>query len=291
MRTEIQAGELKAIIGDNEPCDGQRAGYNGVHSLTSVHCPDNLFVDGIAGLNLEHLLDGRDMPESEKFFEPRHQPMELEALDARTVQLHLAATPTLRTQVLTTFRLMPPHYLDAEFRVVLREPVLTHGYLLCFWASYINAPEDPAMYFLGRPRDETMGEGWQRLCTRAHNDHSTVCHVNVQPQLRHSMTSRDCLACNYADVGFTRPFFYGRRANMVFALMFDLTEEVRLTHSPSGGGRSGQRFNPAWDFQLVIPECRVGHEYVLRARAVYKPWVDARDILQEFERWDPLLVE
>lgn len=291
MHRQIQAGELTAIIGDNEAYDGHRAGYNGVHSLTSVHCAENLFVDGVAGLNLEHLLDGRDMPQNEQYFEPRHQPMDLEQFGPRTVQLYQAATPTLGVQSLTTFRLTPPHYLDFEFRVVLREPTLTHGYLLGFWASYINAPQDPAMYFLGRPRREELGEGWQRLSSPAHNDHSTVCHVDVAPRLRHSMTSRDSLAFNYADTGFTRPFFYGRRENMVFALLFDLTEQVRITHSPSGGGGQGERLNPAWDFQLVIPDCRVGEEHVLRARALYKPWEDERDIVYAYETWDPLLVE
>ena len=49
--------------------------------------------------------------------------------------------------------------------------------------------------------------------------------------------------------------------------------------------------NPAWDFQLVIPGCQVGEEHVLHARAVYKPWEDERDIVFEYEKWDPQMVE
>ena len=30
----FRAGDLTAVIGDNEPYEGHRAGYNGVHCLT-----------------------------------------------------------------------------------------------------------------------------------------------------------------------------------------------------------------------------------------------------------------
>ncbi len=291
MHVELKAGELTAVVGDNEAHDGHRAGYNGVHSLTSAHCPDNLFADGLAGLNLEHLLDGRDMPDVDVYFEPRRQPMELEHLGPRAAQLHQMTTPTLKVQSLTTFTLSPPHYVDMEFRLVLREDALRYDYLACFWASYMRAPHDRAMYFLGRPREQTMGEGWQRLMTREHNDQSTVCHVGRTPELENEMISRDSLAYNYSRLGFTRPLWYGRRGTMVYALMFDLTDEVRFTHSPTGGGTTDAGPNPAWDFQLVVPDCTVDHEYVLHARVIYKPYVNEKDIIAEYESWDPLLVE
>ncbi len=287
MHASIQAGELTAIIGDNEPHGEHRAGYNGVHSLVSTHQSDNLFVPTYAGLNLEHLLDGRDMPGPELYFEPRHHPMELEHLDERTAQLHQMPTPTMRVQSLTTFTLREPHYLDFDFRVVLREPVLAHDYLCCFWASYIQQPEDNAIYFGGRRREEGAGEGWLRFATPAHNDQSTVCHVDVEPELPQALTSRDSLAFNYSELAFTRAFYYGLRSEMVYAIMFDRSDQVRFTHSPSGGGVG----NPAWDFQFVIRNCEVDREYQLRARVVYKRWVDREDIRREYERWDPLLGE
>jgi hypothetical protein len=287
MHTVVQAGELTAVIGDNEAYEGHRAGYNGVHSLSSVHCQDSLFVPGIAGLNLEHLLDGRDIADPDEYFEPRRHPMDLEQIDEYTVQLHQMATPTMKVQSLTTFALREPYYLDTEFRVVLREDVLAHDYLLCFWASYLNQPADNAIYLLGRRRDERAGEGWLRFSSPAHNDHSTVCSTGAEPELPRQLVSRDSLAFNYSELAFTRPFYYGLRGEMVYAIMFDRTESVRFTHSPTGGGQG----NPAWDFQLVINHCAVDREYVMRARVVYTRWVDQDDILREYERWDPLLAE
>ncbi len=284
MRVQIAAGELSAIIGDNEADGNQRAGYNGVQSLSSVHCPDNLFVPGIAGINLEHLLDGRDMSADELFFEPRRVPMSVEKLDEQTAILHQDATPTLGVQSLATFSIRLPHFIDIELRLVLREPSLTYDYLVAFYASYIDGPEDRAMHFQGRPREEPVGEAWQTLDSPRHNVKSTVASVDITPELPNRMR-RDTLIYSYSDLAWTRPFFFGRRRDMVFALMFEEGHDVRFTHSPTGGGNG----NPAWDFQWVLHEPEVDEEYVLRARAIYRPWISPVDIWREYQSWDPLL--
>ncbi len=285
MRETISAGDLTAVIGDNEAAEGQRAGYNGVQSLVSAHCPgENLFVPEIAGINLEHLLDGSDMSDPEKYFEPRRQPMELEKLDEQSVILHQTATPTLGVQSMAAFTLREPHYIDIDLRLVLRRNVLAYDYLLAFWASYINAPDDLAMNFLGRPRIDSAGEAWLRLCSEDHGIESTVCHVDIDPELPHHL-SRPSLAYSYSKMAYTRPLFFGRRGEMVFALMFDRTCDIRFTHSPSGGGQG----NPAWDFQWVLHEPEVDREYRLRVRAMYCPWESEREVRHEYEQWDPLL--
>lgn len=285
MRETLSVGDLTAVIGDNEAHEGQRAGYNGVQSLVSAHHPDeSLFVPGIAGINLEHLLDGRDLPDRDDYFEPRRQPMEVEKVDEQTVMLHQGSTPTLGVQSLATFSLRMPHYIDIDLRVVLRRDTLRHDYLLGFYASYINAPEETGMHFLGRGRDEPVGEAWLELNTPQHFEESTVASVDVDPELVHEM-SFETLAYSYSDLTWIRPFFFGRWRDMVFAMMFEPGHDVRFTHSPSGGGEG----NPAWDFQWVVHRPRVDEEHHLRARALFKPWESRQDIGREFERWDPLL--
>src|SRR5690349_20321441 len=67
---KFQAGDLTAIIGDNDK-DGQHlAGYNGLWSLTHRTEPTNLFVPTVAGLNFEHIFDGdkRDLDKTRKIF-------------------------------------------------------------------------------------------------------------------------------------------------------------------------------------------------------------------------------
>ncbi|MGC9318840.1 MAG: hypothetical protein ACP5KN_12485, partial [Armatimonadota bacterium] len=133
-------------------------------------------------------------------------------------------------------------------------------------------------------RTEPVGEAWQTLCSPEHDTRSTVCSIDTDPELPHRM-SRPTLAYSYSDLAWMRPFFYGRRRNMVFALMFEDDHDVRFTHSPTGGGDG----NPAWDFQWVLHEPEVDVEYLLRARAVYRPWVSEDDIWREYQSWDPLL--
>jgi hypothetical protein len=62
---------------------------------------------------------------------------------------------------------------------------------------------------------------------------------------------------------------------------------LRFAHSLSGGGRStsGDDTNPAWDFQLVIPDYETGKEYGLEMRVVYKPWAGRADVLKEVRNW------
>jgi len=40
----FRAGDLTAVIGDNEPYEGHRAGYNGVHRLTHRTNSRSLFI-------------------------------------------------------------------------------------------------------------------------------------------------------------------------------------------------------------------------------------------------------
>ena len=69
--------------------------------------------------------------------------------------------------------------------------------------------------------------------------------------------------------------------------MFDRTEGIRFTQSPSGGGlnKENQTTNPAWDFQYLLPRYEVTKEYQIRLRAVYRPRCSRDEIRQEYEKW------
>jgi len=277
----FQAGDLTAIIGDNAAHGAHRAGYNGLWSLTHRHEAENLFVPAVAGLNFEHIFDGdkRDTDGTRKiFFEPRNAPMTFKKLSGAAAELHQPATPTFHLESWTRFEVSPPHYLDMHFRCLPRQHAFAHGYLGLFWASYINAPEDRSMYFLG-------SGSWQQLCTQRHNDESTVRHRNDSFALKFAPDYRDCLFKNLSPLRFDQPFFYGLFRNHLFLVMFDRAEGVRLTHSPTGGGFNRELLasNPAWDFQFIVPKVEVNKEYTLRVRAVYRERCSRKEVLREFE--------
>jgi hypothetical protein len=279
----FKVGDLTAVVGDNAASGEHRAGYNGVWSLTHKTEPANLFVPAVAGLNFEHIFDGdkRDADDSRKiFFEPRNAPMTFKKLSDAEAELHQEPTPTFHLESWTRFTLVEPHYIDFAFRCVPTQHAFAHGYIGLFWASYINAPEDKSLYFRGAGL-------WQQLCTQRHNDESTVRPKDDKIELKFSEGLGDALYKNLSPLRFDEPFFYGFFRNHILILMFDRTESVRFTHSPSGGGvnKEQQTTNPAWDFQFLVPRYEVKKEYGFRARAVYRERCSRAEVLREYETW------
>jgi hypothetical protein len=281
----FQIGDLTAIIGDNAAHGDHRAGYNGVHRLTHRTEPTTLFVPTVAGLNLEHIFDGetelQDVGGGRKvFFEPRSAPMTFKKLSDSEAELHQEPTPTFKVESWTRFKLAPPHYIDFSFRCRPTQHVFRHGYIGLFWASYINAPDDKSMYFRGDKR-------WLQLCTPQHNNQSTVVYRDNKFDLKFTPGLGDALFKNLSPFKFDEPFYYGLFKNHLFLLMFDRSDGIRFTHSPSGGGYHAelQTTNPAWDFQFIIPAYDVLQEYGFRARVVYRERCPRADVLKEFADW------
>ena len=280
----FQVGDLTAVIGDNEAHDHHTAGYNGIHRLTHRSEPTTLFAPAVAGLNLEHIFDGdrelRARNDPKVFFEPRTAPMTFRRLSADEAELHQPPTPTFKLESWTRFKLVAPHYLDFSFRCRPTQHAFRHGYVGLFWASYVNAPEDKSLYFRGEGR-------WQQLCSPRHYSQSTVVHRANRVDLEFSAVPGDALYKSLAPLRFDEPFYYGLFRGHLFLLMFDRSEGVRFTHSPSGGGLNPelQTTNPAWDFQFIVPAYEVLREYGFRARAVYRERCTRQEVLQEFADW------
>lgn len=281
--TTLRAGDLTAVVGDNAADGAHRAGYNGLWSLTHRNEATNLFVPAVAGLNLEHIFDGdrRDRDNSRTiFFEPRNAPMTLRRISDTEAELHQPPTPHSHLESWTRFTLRAPHFVDFQFRFRPTQHAFAHGYIGLFWASYMNAPEDKSIYFRN-------GGIWHQLCTPVHNDGSTVRHRDDRTELRFSRDYPVALYCNFSPLRFAEPFYYGNFRSMMYLLMFDRTEGIRFTHSPSGGGgnKELQTTNPAWDFQYILPKYEVKREYAFRACLAYRPRVGRSELLRDYEAW------
>jgi hypothetical protein len=281
----LQAGELTAVIGDNSADGAHRAGYNGVWSLRHAAGQRGVFVPAVAGLNLEHIVSGERLDDPTVFFEPRHAAMSLRRLSATEAELHQPPTPTFHVESWTRFRVVAPHYLDMSFRCMPHRDVFPRGYLALFWASYIHAPTDKSMYFLGGSGAERRL--WTQFCTQWHNDQSTVRHRDDAFDMTFPSESRDALFKNLSRLRFDEPFFYGHFDELIWLVMFDRTEGIRFTHSPSGGGANAElkTTNPAWDFQFLIPQPQVMREYGFHVRTVLRPRCARPEILAEYQRW------
>lgn len=281
----LKAGDLTAVVGDNSAEGGHRAGYNGVWSLGHSAGARSVFVPAVAGLNLEHIVTGEQLEDGKKFFEPRNAPMSFKQLSDSEAELHQPPTPTFHVESWTRFRLVAPHYLDMSFRCVAHQPVFPRGYLALFWASYINAPADKSMYFLGGL--DGQRDHWTQFCTQWHNDQSTVRHRDDNFEMTFPSGGRDALFKSRSRFRFDQPFFYGNFDDLMWLVMFDRTEGIRLTHSPSGGGVNAalQTTNPAWDFQFLIQKPAVLKEYSFRVHTVLRPRCPREELLAELAKW------
>jgi len=281
----LQAGDLTAVVGDNSAEGEHRAGYNGVWSLRHAAGNRSVFVPAVAGLNLEHIVTGEQLEDGKVFFEPRNAPMSFHQLGDTEAELHQPPTPTFHVESWTRLRLVAPHYLDMSFRCVAHRPVFPRGYLSLFWASYINAPADKSIYFLGGL--DGQKDLWTQLCTQWHYDQSTVSHRNDTFEMTFPAGSREALFKSLSRFRFDQPFFYGNYDDLMWLVMFDRTAGIRFTHSPSGGGTNAamQTTNPAWDFQFLVQKPETMKEYGFRLRTVLRPRCSRDEVLAEFQRW------
>ena len=284
---EFQVGDLTAVIGDNAAHDEHRAGYNGIWSLRHKTSTRSLFVPAVAGLNYEHIFSGEPTPDAKVFFEPRNAPMTFHRVSDSEAELHQPPTPTFHVESWTRFKLVAPHYLDMSFRCVAHQHVFPRGYMGFFWASYINAPADKSMYFLGREQGRAGDSLWMQLCTQSHNDESTARHRDDPIELTFAPALGDTLFKNFSRFRFDEPFYYGLFDDLTWITMFDRSAGIRLTHSPSGGGANAQlkTTNPAWDFQFLIPKYEVMKEYEFQARAVFRPRCSREEVVAEYRKW------
>jgi hypothetical protein len=273
----FRAGDLTAVIGDNEAYAGHRAGYNGVHRLTHLTNPSSLFT--VTGLNLEHIFDGdQDLRGDVKvLFEPRNFPMTLTKISDSEAELHQRETPTFHLESWTRFKLVAPHYIDFTFRCKPCQHVFKHGYIGLFWASYIDAPENKSIYF----RDN---KGWVQLCTQTHANQSTVVSVDNKVELKFTPGTREMLYKCLSPLRFSDPVYYGLFGTHQYILMFDRTDGIRFAHSPSGGGPPSAT-EVAWDWQFIIPTYDVLREYGYHARVVYRERCSREEVMKEYRTW------
>lgn len=281
-RDTFQAGDLTAVIGDNEAYEGRRAGYNGVHRLIHRTRPD-VSAFGIGGLNFEHIFDGdQDLASLDGdrivYFEPRNHPMEFRKVSEVEAELHQSPTPAYHLESWTRFRLVAPHAIDFTFRCRPHQHAFRYGYIGLFWASYIHAPENKSLYF----RDP---KGWVQFCTQEHNNQSTVRHHGDAVDLKFSESPHPTLYKSLSPLRFADPFYFGYVGTThLLALFFDRTDNIRFAHSPSSGGPPSAP-NPAWDFQFIVPKYDVMKEYGFRARAVYRERCSREELAAEFGAW------
>ncbi|MCK4966285.1 hypothetical protein KAS50_04600, partial [bacterium] len=287
----IEAGDIKAVFIDNTAFGEHRAWYNGVAHLSHKKDTTNFFRPLYAGLNFEHIFDGQKWwREKEDFFEPRSSPMSIKRISESIVELHQPPSNLHKLESWTKFTVTEPHYIDMDFSCIPRADTFDRRYIGLFWASYINTYVDKGYYYIGITQGEEQKK-WLEQLAPEHYVKSTVKYENDSREITFVDDYPPTLFNNYSDNAYSYPFYYGRREEMVFIIMFDQAGVIRFSHSPSGGGKIGPGRAPAWDFHYIIYDYKVNEKYGFKARVVYKPFISVDDVIDEYEDWAKIKIE
>ena len=284
----VDTDTLQVLIADNEAYGAEhRAGYNGVAELRLVPgSQKNLFVPNYAGLNFEHIFSGDAASFGWNIFEPRRSPMQLVHHSKVRVELRQERTEhwPLRSRLIYEVN---EDGIDFTYHgTPLADAWKKHGYIGVFFASYIHAPEDMSIQFIGASRP---GRGDQRPRWIKHLPGKHGLTANHRPAGSTWDPPLDDgfnidLVKGISDFEYLYPFYFGRSGENVFVLMFERTGaegELRFAQSPSGGGKG----NPAWDFVYYLRDYAVNREFSFRVRAVYRKFTSADDVARLYERW------
>ena len=268
----LQRRDVEAVIADNRAVDDDilphhRAGYSGVASLKHAKHRENLFVPNYAGLNYEHIHDGTTQPR-DVLFEPRKTPIELRVIDEHTVELYQKPTPTWHLESVLRYQILADGTIEMTLECIPRRDAFGNGYIGLFWASYIHQPESLDIHFKGHATADVAAVNWIRGVTPAHGTLATHLATGDKRRFAHDADFPLTLVFNRSKYRYAEPWYYGVSHGMALVLMFRSKDEIRLSQSPSGGGRG----NPAWDFQYFIPNYKVGQRYRMVMRAMYVPY-------------------
>lgn len=284
----LQTEELRAVVADNEPyAPDHRAGYSGVSELSIAGIPRrNLFVSSYSGLNFEHVFSGDATSFGWDIFEPRRAPLQLAPHSDRRVELTQERTAHWPLRSSLTYELNG-NGVDFGFRATpLADAWRKHGYIGLFFASYIHAPENMSIQFIGRHRPG-HGDPRPRWIEHLPPRHGVAANHRPagstwDPPLDEGFNI--ALVKGISDYEYLYPFYFGRSGPNVLIMMFQRSPEggeIRFAQSPSGGGRG----NPAWDFVYFQRDYAVSREFGFNARAVYKTFVSQAEVVRIYEEW------
>ena len=275
---------VKAVVVDNQAVadtelPAHRAGYSGLAYLGHQQRTENLFVPSYAGLNFEHIHDGTKQ-DRKVLFEPRNAPMQLRLVDEQTVELYQAPSPHYGLESCLRYHMFEDGVLEMTLECIPRKRAYTHGYIGLFWASYIHQPESLDIHFrgisveAGGQSSELKKPAWIRASSPGHGLLATHLNVADMRTFKHDQDFPLSLVLNRSRFRYAQPWYYGVSHQMAWVQMFRPQDHIRLTQSPSGGGKG----NPAWDFQYLIPDYQVDKRYQMVMRGLYVPFESKEQI-------------
>jgi len=284
----VARGDLYAEFRENVVFRGE-PNLSGIPVILHRLNPHLPFIREDAGLNFEHIFCGH--ADQRNGFTPRSGLFRLTPLEAGdgVVLTREAADEPWNIGSTLRYRLVPPHYIDFEFKATINDasPFQSENYAAFFFASYMGFVADNEINFLGVP---ASGEQEQWVRSRSNGRDPGEHYIPLQSNGLVIDPNDPILALNAKHEAWpriTRPYYYGLAGGgMVYAVMFnklcDSDEEMRFSVMRF---RLAKRPSPAWDFGYVARNLVNGKKIGFRGRLIWKPFISAEDITRDYERW------
>lgn len=255
----------------------------------------NLFRDDYVGLNFEHIFNGTAKDKDLAMFTPRKDRCRLEVHDRQSLSLHWEARDSAWAMDCSMRYTLRENGVDMAFSATPRDDRFPLGFAALMWASYMGRTRERPIHFYGT---ENGREQWVSFGEDAGDDFEkgTVAYAGVDPlpfeegaqilNLVESTTKR-----------FLLPFYYGvidcdgdlgtSEDARLYVMMFDQREPIRfaLWNFIQDEAKQPDPHSPAWDWQYVIRQPRVGQTYGYRARMEVLPLTEAELLKREYESW------
>jgi len=290
----LERGDLQVLFRDNSQSPRVLSGVDALFSREAkdfdAFDPDS--AGASAGLNFEHIIAGHSAPENR--FAPRHHRYSLyRSPHGPAVRLvRSEKDDPWRMQSSLTYTLGEQNSIDLDFRCRAHDASLfgSRRYAVLFFANYMNDVEQVALNFLGQDRPLDREHWIAADAPRGHADYNGggTYRAAAAPPLEYDADHNFKLNLwSYDEPRFTQPFYFGRaKHGMTLIMMFDRAYNSRDEIRFSLFKFKVPKFpRPAFDWQYVIHDVRVGEEYGFRARMVWKKFVSADDCRHEYEQW------
>ncbi len=281
-------------IYDNQGNDGREGG--GFNPLWHRDYPgESLFRHEAVGLNFEHIFNGMARDKDRSMFTPRRDPNVLSVDSSGYTLSWPAEGSSWGMECRMRYDVRGARFIDMEFTATPRDDHYGLGYAALMWASYMNHTRDRSIHFYGTNNGK---EGWVTFGedTAEGFETGTVACAGV-PDLPYEEGAQTLNLIEHPTKKFLLPFYYGLvdgdgdyatgDDTMVYIMMFDQREPIRFAmwNFIKGPDDKPDPHSPAWDWQYVIREPKVGQTYHYSARMVYKPFIDAEDVRKTYEAW------
>jgi len=292
---DVDSTSFKGALHDNLS-NKKRQGSGFTPLIFKSYPGANLFRNDAVGINFEHIFNGAKEQNGISMFTPRHDPCHLKQVGESRFQIHWPNKGSKwGMEARMVYDLSKEGYVDLVFECKPTRDLYSQGFVAMMWASYMNRTLDRKIHFWGKEGDRT---GWVEFGEGKGKDFEvgTVSHAAVA-NLPSEKGAKTLNLIEHPGKKFITPFYYGlvdgdhdlktTNDRLLYLVLFDQTEPIRFAMWNFIKNKAGNpdTHSPAWDWQYVIRDPKVGKSYGYRARVVVKPFKGTEQIWEEYRIW------